>query len=72
LTPLLYDSKPIGRSIRVQPAISFDAINDDGGAPKDAEEKIDILGVETVDVIVDKSLDFSRGVSSHGHPSSRS
>ncbi|MGC2081164.1 MAG: hypothetical protein WA728_35165, partial [Xanthobacteraceae bacterium] len=27
-----------------------------------------ILGVETDDVIVDKGLDFSRGVVSHGHP----
>ena len=63
LTPLFYVSKPIGRSIRVQPAIRCDAINDDGGVPKNAEEKLDILGVETVDVIIDKGLDFSRGVS---------
>ena len=61
LTPLFYVSKPIGRSIRVQPAIRCDAINDDGGVPKNAEEKLDILGVETVDVIIDKGLDFSRG-----------
>ena len=61
LTPLFYVSKPIGRSIRVQPAIRCDAINDDGGVPKNAEEKLDILGVETVDVIIDNGLDFSRG-----------
>jgi hypothetical protein len=61
LTPLFYVSKPIGRSIRVQPAIRCDAINDDGGVPKNAEKKLDILGVETVDVIIDKGLDFSRG-----------
>ena len=60
LTPLFYVSKPIGRSIRVQPAIRCDPINDDGGVPKNAEEKLDILGVETVDVIFDKGLDFSR------------
>ena len=60
LTPLFYVSKPIGRSIRVQPPIRCDAINDDGGVPKDAVEKLDILGVETVDVIIDKGLDFSR------------
>jgi hypothetical protein len=68
LTPLFYVSKPIGRSIRVQPAIRCDAINDDRGVPKNAEEKLAILGVETDDVIVDKGLDFSRGVVSHGHP----
>ena len=62
LTPLFYVSKPIGWSIRVQPAIRCDAINDDGGVPKNAEEKLDILGVETVDVIIDKGLDFSRGL----------
>jgi hypothetical protein len=33
LTPLLYVSKPIGRSIWVQPAIGCDAINDDRGIP---------------------------------------
>ncbi|MGB6964779.1 MAG: hypothetical protein WBD90_09900, partial [Xanthobacteraceae bacterium] len=35
-------------------------INDDGGVPKNAAEKLDILAVETVDVIIDKGLDFSR------------
>ena len=62
LTPLFYVGKPFGRSIRVQPAIRCDAINDDGGIPKNAVEKLGILGVETVDVIIDKGLDFSRGV----------
>ena len=61
LTPLFYVSKPIGRSVWVQPAIRCDAVDDDGGLPKNAEEKVDILGVETVDVIVDKGLDFSSG-----------
>ena len=46
LTPLFYVSKPIGRSIRVQPPIRCDAINDDGGVPKNAEEKLDILGLK--------------------------
>ena len=62
LAPLFYVSKPFGRSIRVQPAIRCDAINYDGGVAKNAEEKLDILGVESVDVIIDKGLDFSRGV----------
>jgi hypothetical protein len=71
LTPLFYVSKPIGRSVRVQPAIRSNAVNDDGGVPKNAEEKLDVLGVETVDVIVDKRLDFSRGFARHRHPSGR-
>ena len=62
LTPLFYVSKPIGRSIRVQPAIRCDAINDNCCVPKSAEEKLDIMVVETVDVIVDKGLDFCRGL----------
>ena len=61
LTPLFYVSKPIGRSIRAQPAIRCDAINDDRGIAENAEENIDILGVETVDVIIDKGLDFFGG-----------
>jgi hypothetical protein len=35
-----YVSKPIGRSIWVQPAIGRDAINDDRGVPKNTEETI--------------------------------
>jgi hypothetical protein len=62
LSPLFYVSKPIGRSIRVQPAIRCDTINDDSGVPKNAEEKLVIVGIETVDVIIDKGLDFSWGV----------
>ena len=61
LTPLFYVGKPIGRSIRAQPAIRSDAINDDGGVPKNFVEKLDILGVETIDVIVDEGLDFVSG-----------
>ena len=53
LTPLFYIGKPIGRGIRIQPAIRCDPINYDGGVPKNAEEKLDILSVETVDVIID-------------------
>jgi hypothetical protein len=53
LTPLFYVGKPIRRGIRVQPAIGCDPINDDGGVSKNAEEKLDILSVETVDVIID-------------------
>jgi hypothetical protein len=60
-TPLFYVSKPIGRSIRVQPAIRCDTINDDGSVPKNAAEKLDILSVETVDVTFDKDLDFFWG-----------
>ena len=48
--PLFYVSKPIGRSIRVQPAIRRDAVNDDRVVAKNAEEKLDVLGVESVDV----------------------
>ncbi len=62
LAPLFYVSKPLGRSIRVQPTIRRDAINDDGGVTKNAEEKLVILSIESVDVIIDKRLDFSRGV----------
>ena len=51
VTPLFYVSKPIGRSIRVQPAVGRDAVNDDGVIPENAEEKLDVLGVETVNVI---------------------
>ena len=53
LTPLLYVSKPIGRSIWVQPAIGCDAINDDRGISKNAEEQLDVLGVESVAMILD-------------------
>ena len=34
-------------------------------SPKMLEEKLDVLGVETVDVLIDKGLDFPRGVVSH-------
>ena len=61
--PLFYVSKPIGRSVRVQPAIRRDAVDDDGVVAKNPEEKLVILGIEAVDVIVDKGLDFFRGLS---------
>src|ERR1700733_11236833 len=50
-------------AFRVQPAIRCDAINYNGAVPKNVPEKLDILGVEAVDVIVDKGLDFSRAAS---------
>ncbi len=65
LTPLFYVSKPFGRRVRIQPAIRCDAIDDDGGVSKNAQEELNILGVETVDVIVDKGLDFLWRVVSH-------
>jgi hypothetical protein len=52
-TPLLDVSKPIGRGIWVQPAIGCDAIDDDRRVSKNAGEKLGILGVETVDMILD-------------------
>jgi hypothetical protein len=53
LTPFLYVSEPIGRSIWVQPAIGRYAVDDDRGVPENADEKIVVLGIETVDVGVD-------------------
>ena len=61
LTPFLYVSEPIGRSIWVQPAIGRNAVDDDRGVPENAEEKIVVLGVEAVDVGVDQSLDYPVG-----------
>ena len=53
LTPLCYVSKPIGRGIRIQPAIWCDAVNNDGCVPENTKKKFVILGVESVNVIVD-------------------
>ena len=53
LTPFLYVSEPIGRSIWIQPAIGCNAVDDDRGVPENAEEKIVVVGVEAVDVGVD-------------------
>jgi hypothetical protein len=53
LTPLFHIDKPIGRGIRVQPAIGCGPINDDRGIPKNAEKKLDILIVETLDMFID-------------------
>src|SRR5215469_11584690 len=50
LTPFLYVSEPIGRSIWVQPAIGRNAVDDDRAVPENAQEKIVVLGVEAVDV----------------------
>jgi hypothetical protein len=52
----------------VQPAIGCDAINDDRGVPKNTEEKLSILGVETVDMVLNKSLNFTRGFAGDGYP----
>ena len=60
--PFFHVSKPIARSIRVQPAIRGDAIDDDRVVAKNAEEKLDVLGVESVDVVIDEGLNFSRRV----------
>ena len=62
----LFHSAPIGRSVRVQPAIGRDAINDDRVIAKNAPEKLDVLGVESVDVSFDQGLDSLWGLS-HGH-----
>ena len=61
--PLFHVSKPIDRSVRVQPAIGCDAVNDDRVIAKNAPEKLDVLGVESVDVSIDQGLDFARGLS---------
>lgn len=53
LTPLLYVSEPVGRSVWVQPSIGRNAVDDDRGVRKNIEEKIVVLGVEAVDVSVD-------------------
>ena len=37
-------------------------------SPKTLKKKLVILGVETVDVVVDQGLDFSRGLVRHDHP----
>ena len=66
--PLFYVSKPIGRSVPVQPAIRRDAVDDNGVVAKYPEEKLDILGVESVDVVLDEGLNFTRRVVSHDHP----
>src|SRR5690348_9597344 len=68
LKPLFYVSKPIFRSIWVQPAVGCDAINDDRAVPKNTEEKLGILGVETIDVILNKGLDLARWFASHSDP----
>jgi hypothetical protein len=47
LTPFLYVSEPIGRSIWVQLAIGRNAVDDDRGVPENAEEKIVVLGVDS-------------------------
>ena len=61
--PLFYVGKPMGRSVRGQPTIGRDAIDDDSVVAKNAEEKRDVLSVESVDVIFDEGLNFSRGSS---------
>jgi hypothetical protein len=43
-------------------------IADDRGVPKNTEEKLGILGAETVDRILDKGLDFTRWFAGHCHP----
>ena len=43
-------------------------IADDRGVPKNTEEKLSILGVETVDMVLNKSLNFTRGVAGRGYP----
>ena len=50
LTPFLYVSESIGRSIWIQPAIGCNAVDDDRGVPENAEEKFVVLGVEALDV----------------------
>ena len=56
LAPLFDVNEPIGRGVRVQPAIRRDAVDDDGVVSEDAEKKLDVLGVESVDVSVDQGL----------------
>ena len=56
LAPLFDVNEPIGRGVRVQPAIGRDAVDDDGVVSEDAEKKLDVLGVESVDVSVDQGL----------------
>jgi hypothetical protein len=53
LTPLCYVSKPIGGGVWIQPAIWRDAVNNDGCIPENAKKKLVILGIESVDVVVD-------------------
>jgi hypothetical protein len=36
--------------------------------PKNTEEKLGTLGVETVDMVVNKSLNFTRGLAGQGYP----
>jgi hypothetical protein len=58
--PLLHVGKPIARRIRVQPAIRGDAVDDDRVVAENAEEKLDVLAVESGDVVVDEGLNFTR------------
>ena len=71
LAPLFDVREPIGRSVGVEPSIGRDAVDDDGVVGEDVEEELDVLGVESVDVLVDQGLDFwlagSRAWSSSGH-----
>ena len=52
-TPFRYVTEPIGWSIRVQPAIGRDTVDDDCSVLKNAKEKLVVLGVEAIDVRVD-------------------
>jgi len=52
-TPFRYVIEPIGWSIRVRPTLGCDTVDDDCSVPENAEEKIVVLGVETIDVGID-------------------
>ena len=58
LAPFLDVSEPIGGTIRVQPAIGRNPVDDDRGVLEDAEEQIVVLRVEPIDVGIDERLDF--------------
>ena len=58
LTPFLYVSEPIGRSIWIQPAIGCNAVDDDRCVSEHAKETVAILAVKAVNVGVNETLDF--------------
>src|SRR5947208_1521594 len=62
LTPLFHVSKPVRRSIRVQPAIRCYAVDYDRGVRANADEELGVVTVEAIDVVIHKRVNFGRGM----------
>jgi len=67
-TPLRYVSEPIGRRVRVQPAIGRDPVDDDCGVSEQAGEAIVVLDVERIDVRI-MGLECERSEDRNEYPS---